>query len=311
LLFLRSCAEWVESFVLVFRSPDVATFWTSALGIVIIGWTLREVFMDLFQPSGSGSLSLFLGRRVFQVSKRFPGSLRVAGPLNIVVVISCWALLLASGFALFYWGRFPQAFRSSVSPPHNPISRFSTALYFSLSSLTTLASGELAPVGNWIRLVTALESLIGASLVTASITWIVLIYPAHGRIRALSRRTFTLARAQKETGIDLFSVNAEALLADLSVSVIRVRIDLIYFPLVYYFQTDSEGSSVSGALIQLARFAEQASREKESESVRLSAAILTLALGDIAETLSTRFVPKADSSNPLSVFEAVRRDHQE
>jgi hypothetical protein len=77
----------------------MAAIWTSTLGIFIVAWTLREIFMDLFQPSGTGSLSPFVGRRLFQIAKLTPSKLRLAGPLSIVVVIFCWALLLAAGFA--------------------------------------------------------------------------------------------------------------------------------------------------------------------------------------------------------------------
>ncbi|HZS54705.1 MAG TPA: hypothetical protein VFA65_09910 [Bryobacteraceae bacterium] len=123
----------------------MAVWWTSIVGILIIGWILSEIFMDLFQPSGSGSLSGFIGRWLFQISKSVPSTMRVSGPLAIVVVISCWALLLAAGFALVYWARFPQGFSVPEQESYDAFRRFWTVLYFSLSSLTTLGSGALAP----------------------------------------------------------------------------------------------------------------------------------------------------------------------
>ena len=39
-------------------------------GLVVIAFTLRETFQDLFQPSASGSLSAWIGRATFSVSKR-------------------------------------------------------------------------------------------------------------------------------------------------------------------------------------------------------------------------------------------------
>jgi hypothetical protein len=55
------------------------------------------------------------------------------------------------------------------------------------------------------------QSAIGISLVTASATWIILIYPALGRMRALSRRISSLMRARDQTGISLAAVNVEGL----------------------------------------------------------------------------------------------------
>src|SRR4051812_2946778 len=42
-------------------SVGMAALWTIA-GLVIVCATLREIFRDLFQPSGSGALSSLLGR---------------------------------------------------------------------------------------------------------------------------------------------------------------------------------------------------------------------------------------------------------
>src|SRR4051812_41866220 len=115
------------------------------------------MFRDLFQPSQSGALSSILGRRLFRVSRWARWMLPIAGPLTIVAVISCWAFLIAIGFALIYWSRFPQAFQNAQAEQHGRVDRFWAVLYFSLASLTTLASGQLSPQGAWIRFVTALE----------------------------------------------------------------------------------------------------------------------------------------------------------
>ncbi len=235
--------------------------------------------------------------------------LPITGPLTVVAVITCWALLITVGFALIYWPWFPQDFRFSQTEPNEPLGRFWTVLYFSLASLTTLATGELTPRANSLRIVTALESLIGISLVTASVTWIVLIYPALGRMRELARRTSVLFRAQNETGIDVLSGPGELLLGDLAQSVIRMRIDLIHFPLIYYFHADAEGASLANALEQLGKFARIANEKARSEPVRLAATMLKIALADVAEVLRIKFVHEADAKNPRGTFRAMAEDH--
>jgi hypothetical protein len=245
------------------------------------------------------------------MAKRTPRLLHFAGPLCIVIVIFCWIFLIAAGFALTFWASFPSGFSGPRLGYEGPFERFWTMLYFSIGSLTTLASGDLVPRADWIRMVAAVESVIGISLVTASATWIILIYPALGRMRFLSRRTSSLIRAQKQTGIDLFAGNMENLLGDLAGGVIRVRVDLIYFPVIYYFRTDTEGSSLASSLLELSKLSKRASHEKCSEAVRLSSALLSVALSDIAETLSGRFLPKGERRDPTAVFESVRRDHME
>jgi hypothetical protein len=149
------------------------------------------------------------------------------------------------------------------------------------------------------------------SLITASITWIVLIYPALGRMRALSRRASILIRAQDETGVDLLSGDVQGLLGDLAASVIRVRVDFIHFPLIYYFHADTEGASLARALKGLADLAERASRDQRAEPIRLSAAVLKIALSDMAGILTAKFVKQPKGDDPKAVFEAVRCDHLE
>lgn len=237
--------------------------------------------------------------------------MRLVGPLSIVAVIVCWTFAVAAGFALVYWGRFPHAFRSPSRESHEAMGRFWTVLYFSLASLSTLGSGEVAPQGTWIRIVATAESLIGMMLITASVSWIVLIYPALGRMRALSRLASTLIWAQGATGVDLLAGRAEGLLAELAASVLRVRVDFIHFPVIYYFHADTEGASLPRSLIQLSELAERACQDGQPEQIRLGAAILSRAISDTAAVLARTFVGDQGKGNTKSVFEAMQRDHLE
>jgi len=284
---------------------------TSIVGVLIVVWTLREVFLDLFQPSGSGSLSAFLGRAIFQLSKHVPSTMRVSGPLCIVVVIACWAFLVAAGFALIYWSSFPYAFHLAEQQAPGIQNKLWAVLYFSLGSLTTLSSAEIVPRGNVLRMLAACESLIGQSLVTASITWIVLIYPALGRMRALSRRTSNLVRAEQQTGLSALSGGAESILVDFAASITRTRVDFIHFPLIYYFHADTEGASLARSLCNLTKLAELGRNRENSEPTRLAGAMLSNAISDIAALLSAKFVSNVDGQSPSAVFQAVGRDHLE
>jgi hypothetical protein len=182
-------------------------------------------------------------------------------------------------------------------------------LYFSLAALATVGSTEFTPHGTWIRIVASLESLIGISLLTASITWIVLIYPALGRMRTLARRASTLLRAQEQTGVDLLSGSVESLLGDLAQSVLRTRVDFIHFPMIYYFHARSEDISLGRFLISLEELATRGSDRDMPDAIRLGAAILRVSLQDLAELLVHKFVPASNADDPRSVFDAVARDH--
>lgn len=234
-----------------------------------------------------------------------------AGPLSIVIVIFCWTALVTIGFSFIFWSKFPGDFVNSSNEPYSPLSRCLPVVYFSMAALTTLGSTEFAPHGNWVRMAAAIESLIGISLVTASVTWILLIYPALGRTRTLARRVSTLYRAQEAAGVDFLSDNVETILAELAQGVLRARVDLIHFPLIYYFHAGTEGASLGRFLIQLNDLASRASATDRPEANRLGAALLAASLADIAKLLNERFVNPLITDDSRSTFEAVAKDHLE
>src|SRR5215213_8991913 len=100
---------------------------TTGAGLVIIAVTISEVFKDLFHPTSGGAMSDWLGRR--------PRLLPLAGPLTLMLVLSSWVFLLVLGFALFYYGHFPQDFRTSTAQVPRASPQFLTCLYFSFETL--------------------------------------------------------------------------------------------------------------------------------------------------------------------------------
>ena len=277
----------------------------------MIGWTVREMFRDLFQPSGSGALSAFVASAIFWTARRFRFLLGVAGPLSIVVSVILWAILITVGFALLYLPRYPGAFSGTEPMTHDLGGRSWTVFYVSLSALTTLGSAKISPESTSVRLIAAFESLVGISLITASVTWIVLIYPALGRMRALARHASVLRRAEKQTGTDPLTVDGEAVVGRFAQAVIRMRIDFIHFPLIYYFHSDTEGASLAHSLQTLHSLGQAANGSERSEQLRLSAAMLNIALSDLAEVLGRKFVRDADSKDPVGVFRAIAKAHLE
>jgi hypothetical protein len=145
-------------------------------------------------------------------------------------------------------------------------------------------------------------------LVTASVSWIVLLYPALARMRRLARRASILARAEQKTGVDVVSGEAQYLLGDLALDVIRTRVDLIHFPIIYYFHSDSERSSLPDSLPYLVAFADAACKSETQDRVHLAGAVLREALYDLAKTLRERFLD-TDAADAETVFRAYAEEH--
>jgi hypothetical protein len=281
------------------------SYWPAVLGFLIVAFTLREVYQDLFHPSSTGSLSDFVASTTFNMFRHVPRFLSEAGPLAIVLVIFIWAASVCVGFALIYWAMPPGSFKIQAGQPPTA---FLQMVYFSLEVLTTLGLGDYAPVPIWLRLLVTFEALVGFGVLTASVSSIILVHSALARLRTLARRISTVRRAEDEMKFSFDADDAQQMLAEFSACVIRTRVDLIQFPVVYYFYSDQDHASLPRGLPYLVRLAELGLAQQNNEGTQRSAALLRISLRDLAEALRGRFVTSA-AENCEAVFQAYARHH--
>jgi Ion channel len=281
---------------------------TIGIAVACVSGALLEVFQDLFHPSQRGALSGRIGRGIFSLLRRWPRHLPWAGPVALVAVIGCWLTLVSLGFALIYYGALPQNFRTNTGVLPPATDRFWSAMYFSLEVMTTLGLGDIAPATPTLRLIATAQALIGFALLTASVSWIVLLYPAFGRMRLLARTVSLLVSAEQKMGIKLSDTESELFLATLARDVVRIRVDLVHFPIVYYFASKDKEASVAHALGSLTRFAAEASSPEHSPALRLAAASLDCALNDFAALLLENFLRLA-AKDRSTVFRQYATDH--
>ena len=276
------------------------------LGTLVVLYGLRQVFNDIFHPTKSGSLSDWVGR-AFSASlrnTRFRGSI---GPLALVSVILAWVALLTFGFALIYCGVLTTRFADSAAiSPHPTFARtLLRALYTSLGSFDTFQTFNISPSTDGLRLVIALEGLIGISMITASVSWTVLLYPALARSRWFARSVSLILRAQERTGLSAVQDIGAPILLELARQVLEYRIDLVLFPILLNFYATEESSTVPHILPDILRIAAAAASDHNRET-RLAGAHLQIALEDLAETLATRILDR-ESKDPAQTFEAFNK----
>lgn len=286
----------------------MARILTAVPGVILVVFGLREVFRDLFHPSKSGSLSVYLARTIFRNFRARASLLPLAGPLSLVLVILSWVLLLGVGFSLIYFGSFPAEFHLNTGRDPAAESPFWTVLYFSFEMLTTLGLGDIAPQSPWLRMLVSFHALVGFALVTASVSWIVLLFPALARIRVVARRASLWAEAEQASGVNLVDAEAETFLSELALDVTRVRVDLIHFPILYYFYSTNPRVNLAASLLLAVRFAEEARRQPCPSRVRLAAAALRGALDDVGHVLSDRFLQEP-AANPDAALTAYAHEH--
>jgi hypothetical protein len=281
---------------------DVRTI-TAIAGVVLIGWTLREVFRDLFHPAASGSLSDFVARGLFSLMRRWKTILPAAGPFAVICVIACWVLLIALGFALIF-----ASSPSSNFAVQNARARFGfwPMFYFSLEALTTLGLGDYAPRANTTRMLVVFEALIGFSIVTASVSSIVLIYPVLGRMRSFARYLSVMRRTETLAGLEGQPWIDQPTLGNLAGAIVRVRVDLSHFPIAYYFATADRDSALSTNLEYLNEVSHRYQGRAEQGLLSVST-MLCVALSDLEDLLKSRFV---DTHGSEDAFRAYAEDHR-
>lgn len=283
------------------------------LGLVLV--VLHDIFHQLFHPSGSGYLSDALIRTVWRVFRRLSarriGGLGLAAPAALVVIIACWATLLAVGWALIYWPYMPGSFLYSTGLSPQANDGFTDALYLSLMTLTTLGYGDITPTTGILRVLVPVQSLIGFGLLTASVTWVLSIYPALFRRRSLAQEISLLHTAESKGERDVSKMEPQTvgqLFQELASRLAGVRNDLLQFKITYYFHGTDEHSALAAGLPYLAHLARKGQDKELPEEVQLGADMLQAALDDFASTLSSRFLLLYHPTT-TKVLEAYARDH--
>lgn len=291
------------------------TLLLTLLGAAMVLFALRDIFDTLFHPSGKGMLSralpwlLWLGVR--RVGGRYPVARELCGPVTLLTVIASWTILLAVGWALVLWPYLPEGFL--FTPELDPSARgsFFDALYLSTVTLTTLGYGDIVPTSGWLRILVPFEALVGFGLLTASLSWVISLYPAFSRHRSLAHEISLVREAESETGIGVKQMDAlaaEQMLGNLTSQLVAVQTDLIHFPISYYFRSSSERVELSAVMPCLLRLAEEGTDADCAPGVRMRASMLRSAIEDFSATLGTRFLGLSSASTD-KVLTAYARDN--
>ncbi len=268
--------------------------WT-LLGIALILLALRDIFDVLFHPLGRGMIARRIVLAVSALARRAPMRVRtvglLAGPLSYILVLATWAALLAAGWAFVLMPQLPGGFNFAAGLNPATHSGFVDALYISLVNLTSLGYGDITPASSLLRILGPVETLFGLGLLTASISWLLSIYNAISRRDSLAHEVHLAREAEERLGEKMVEADPrllESMLASFAAQLIRIRRDLIHFPIMHYFRTEDDERALAGLLPFLNSLADEASGEGRPQALRVRAEILRMAIDDFAETLRVR-----------------------
>lgn len=285
------------------------------VGAILIIAALSDILQTLFHPSGKGSLSRTLIYGIWKATRpvvsRYPRVLQLAGPLGFLVTLATWTVLLTLGWAFVYWPHLPNGF--SFDPGMDPSENagFNSALYFSIVSLATLGYGDIVPDAKWLRIVAPVQALTGFGLLTASITWLLLVFPALSYRRAFADQILLLRNTESEMGIPVTNLDSDTvqqILGEVTSQLVTIRGDLIKFPIAYYFHSRDEQAELSVIMPYLLELVEKASDGECAPEVRMRAMMLHGAIENFSTTVASRFLGLPPSTPTEQVIEAYARD---
>jgi len=281
-------------------------------GVLMILVSLQDQFQTLFHPAGRGTLSDWASRAVWQ-AVRFLARWRLAfltlgGPLAMLVIIVIWGTLICFGWALLY---YPQLDSFIMMPGLNPGQHhsFLDALNISLGSLVTI-TGDMMPTARVLRFLMATEGVVGIALLTASVSWLLSVYPVLEAGRSFAQETMSLYKARCDSNIDIIElpeIEAQTLIHGVAVQLATVRNQMVQFPVTYYFNVGEAKTGIAVVMPFVCYLAERAERDTRP-GVRLSGAVLTNAVDSFVEFVADTFlhVPKTARH---SVILALAHDH--
>jgi hypothetical protein len=267
----------------------------NALGLCLILAALHDIFRTLFHPAGRGALSDWVARFVWNifrtVSSRNPRSIILAGPFGILAIMGIWVVLIVIGFSLIY---LPYIGSFALAPGLDPARHhsFLDAVNVSLGSLITVG-GDFNSKSRVLRLAMGVEATLGFGLLTASVSWLLSIYPALERRRTFAHQMTLLHSAETESGfsvVELPSQEAQQIVWGLVAEMSSLRNDLTQFPITYYFHSGESHTGLGGVLTYVAEMADVASRPEVAPGLRIAATALGGAMDDFLEYIAGTFL---------------------
>jgi hypothetical protein len=219
---------------------------------------LADIFLTvLYARAGTGLLAPYWDRAIWAalrgvsklVGRRRGAVLSLAGPIIVVSLIVFWALGLTVGAALIIQPELGTAIRpSSGDAPTD----FVTALLVAGNSLSIVGGGDYSPHTTGTRLLFLLNSLIGASVLSLVLSYLVQVYSALRERNALALAVDLMTDCTGDAAVMLARLmphgeagDATSELGNLVRSLAATKEAHHFYPLLFYFRFEEPLYAVS------------------------------------------------------------------
>jgi hypothetical protein len=222
--------------------------WVEAVaGTLLMALVLADVFLTvLYARAGTEIISNRLARLVWLAMRRLAlnssngGLLSFCGPLIVVALLLTWSILLALGAALII---HPQLGTNITNSNQGTPTDFVTAIYVAGSSLSIVGASNFAPQSAGAKLLFLLNSVIGTSVLSLTITYLMQIYSA---LRSRNSLCLKIHALSGETGdaaellAHLFANNQLSAgynnLSSLAAELTEAKEAHHFYPILFYFR---------------------------------------------------------------------------
>jgi hypothetical protein len=229
-----------------------------AAGVLLMALVLLDVFLTvLYARANTGIISPRLSIAVWwifkTVSKPF-GQFRAkflsfTGPMILVSYVLVWALLLATGAALIIHPKLGTSVRANSGATKQD---FMTAMFAGGSSLSIVGASNFSPQTDSFRIIYLFNSLIGVSVTSLTLTYLMQVYSALHRRNTVGLNLH-LASAETADAAELIAGlgpegqfnTSYSSLAELASDVSWSKESHHFYPVLLYFRFPEVYYSVS------------------------------------------------------------------
>lgn len=288
---------------------------------------LADIFMTvLYARAGTGLLAPYWTRAVWRMLRsaaklfgsRQGAVLSIAGPLIVVTLIGFWALGLTVGAALVIQPELGTAIRpSSGTTPTD----FMTALLVAGNSLSIVGGGGYSPYASGTRLLFLANSLIGASVLSLVLSYLVQVYSSLRERNTLALTVDLMTDGTGDAAVMLARLmpggdpsSAGSELGNLARALAATKEAHHFYPLLFYFRFEQPLYAVSRfsfVLLDTVTLIETTLDQQRYTKVAASGVVQSIDRGArlLLGTLDANFPTAADRKCDVSEERRIRQSY--
>ncbi len=182
----------------------------------------------------------------------------IYGPLSLLLLLLLWAILLITGFALFYFSLHSPFGDAMLLHVGGAWAQFGTDLYVSGTTLFTLGLGDVVPHTRFARAIIIVESGVGLGFVALVIGYLPVLYQAFSR-REVNVALLDSRAGSPPTAAELFRRHAfeggqdalAVLLAEWERWSAEILESHVSYPILCYYRSQHDTQSWLSALVSI------------------------------------------------------------